>query len=165
MKYCTNCGAKLPDNAAFCPSCGQKINDIGASPKETPTPVEPVKGVSSFPEEKIDNDKKVAAMDVPGNKAALASFIIALIGFLLVETGLLGIILGGVALGQNRKGRDADRKPFTVFNKVAKPFAVLSLVFGILMIIFWFVYLIIVVIYPLIAVAIEEAMNGYLFLF
>ena len=26
MKYCSNCGAQLPDNANFCSSCGTRFN-------------------------------------------------------------------------------------------------------------------------------------------
>ena len=34
MKYCTHCGAQLPDDAQFCPGCGKAAGD-GTSP--TPT--------------------------------------------------------------------------------------------------------------------------------
>ncbi|HTY75102.1 MAG TPA: zinc-ribbon domain-containing protein, partial [Candidatus Nanoarchaeia archaeon] len=28
MQYCHVCGAKLPDDAAFCPNCGTKVMDM-----------------------------------------------------------------------------------------------------------------------------------------
>ena len=31
MKYCTHCGAQLPDDAQFCPGCGKAAGD-GTSP-------------------------------------------------------------------------------------------------------------------------------------
>ena len=40
MKFCTNCGAKLPDEAKFCHACGSKVADV-AEPleeKEVKTP-------------------------------------------------------------------------------------------------------------------------------
>ena len=27
MKYCTNCGAKLPEEGLYCPECGKRIID------------------------------------------------------------------------------------------------------------------------------------------
>ena len=30
--YCGNCGAKLPDNAAFCPKCGEAVETAAAEP-------------------------------------------------------------------------------------------------------------------------------------
>ena len=43
--FCHNCGAQLPENAAFCPSCGQKITPtsqpVSIQKPETP-PAEPV---------------------------------------------------------------------------------------------------------------------------
>ena len=41
MKYCTHCGAQLPDDAQFCPGCG-KAAGTGASPapaRKFPLPV------------------------------------------------------------------------------------------------------------------------------
>ncbi|MBM6715802.1 zinc-ribbon domain-containing protein [Gemmiger formicilis] len=41
MKYCTHCGAQLPDDAQFCPGCGKAAGD-SASPapaRKFPLPV------------------------------------------------------------------------------------------------------------------------------
>ena len=37
MKYCTNCGAQLPDEAKFCESCGtrQQAAPQSSAPHET----------------------------------------------------------------------------------------------------------------------------------
>ncbi|MFR6380173.1 MAG: zinc-ribbon domain-containing protein [Evtepia sp.] len=43
--FCHNCGAQLPENAAFCPNCGQKITPISqpvSIQKPEAPPAEPV---------------------------------------------------------------------------------------------------------------------------
>lgn len=43
--FCHNCGAQLPENAAFCPNCGQKITPISqpvSIQKTEAPPAEPV---------------------------------------------------------------------------------------------------------------------------
>ena len=45
--FCHNCGAQLPENAAFCPNCGQKITPISqpvSIQKPEAPPAEPVDG-------------------------------------------------------------------------------------------------------------------------
>ncbi|MBE6632546.1 MAG: DUF898 family protein [Ruminococcaceae bacterium] len=37
MKFCSNCGAQLEDNAAFCPNCGNGMNAQAAAPKKPHT--------------------------------------------------------------------------------------------------------------------------------
>ena len=34
MAYCTNCGAKLPKDAAFCPNCGTKTTKTATQPSD-----------------------------------------------------------------------------------------------------------------------------------
>lgn len=36
MKYCTNCGARIPDNANFCPSCGTRFGAAPQPPYQQP---------------------------------------------------------------------------------------------------------------------------------
>ncbi len=38
MFYCYKCGAKLPDEAAFCAACGNKVENPNAAPAAAPTP-------------------------------------------------------------------------------------------------------------------------------
>ena len=37
MAFCTNCGAKLADNAKFCTECGAKVERVPSEPAVTPT--------------------------------------------------------------------------------------------------------------------------------
>lgn len=69
MKYCTNCGSPLDDNAAVCDKCGKPLNNVDVPQQESqPIPAE-----------------KVSALGI-------IAFILSIIGFL---TGFLRI---GVAL-------------------------------------------------------------------
>ena len=38
MKYCTNCGAQIPDNANFCPSCGTRLGTAPQPQYQQPAP-------------------------------------------------------------------------------------------------------------------------------
>ncbi len=57
MKICANCGAQLPDDAAFCNNCGSALTDgnTGSTAPETPavplTPVTPVSDQVVTPEQ------------------------------------------------------------------------------------------------------------------
>ena len=51
MKYCTNCGAQLPDEAKFCESCGTRQQ---AAPQSS-APQEEVKKKKSLGEKMMEN--------------------------------------------------------------------------------------------------------------
>ncbi len=34
MKYCTSCGAQIPENMNFCPSCGAQVNNPQPAPEQ-----------------------------------------------------------------------------------------------------------------------------------
>ena len=51
MKYCTNCGAQLPDEAKFCESCGTRQQ---AEPQSS-APQEEVKKKKSLGEKMMEN--------------------------------------------------------------------------------------------------------------
>jgi len=72
MKYCTSCGAQLPDNAAFCAKCGAKLpgaKNIGGAP-EIP-----------FPGEEAANEPQQAGNTWRGKKTWIA--VLAAAGLLL----------------------------------------------------------------------------------
>lgn len=94
------------------------------------------------------NEAPVAtpAADEPQAKAALAAFIMSIIGFCFAWEpvgSVVGIILGAIALGKTRAAAGVVRKPHAVFNKIAKPLAIVSLIAGIVMTIVWFIVLIV----------------------
>ena len=49
MKFCSNCGTQLPDEAVFCASCGVKLSDLArpapAAPAQPVQPVQPTQPV------------------------------------------------------------------------------------------------------------------------
>ena len=34
MKYCSYCGAQMPDDALFCPNCGKRVSTPDQSPQQ-----------------------------------------------------------------------------------------------------------------------------------
>lgn len=63
-------------------------------------------------------------------KAALVALILGVLGFLF--PGLVGLILSAIALKQCKKAAGVQRKPHSIFVKVAKPLAIVGLVFSII---------------------------------
>ena len=59
MKYCTNCGQSLPDDAVFCPMCGVSVQTEPSAPAEAPVKEE-------APE--ITAEAPAAAADIPEAK-------------------------------------------------------------------------------------------------
>ncbi|MFA7032795.1 MAG: hypothetical protein WC201_04460 [Bacilli bacterium] len=70
----------------------------------------------------------------PDDKNALIAFILALAGFFISYGWIIGgaasIVLGIVSLNFNTKSNGGNKKPFTIFTKIAKPVAIVSIVFG-----------------------------------
>ena len=61
MKFCTNCGAKLPDEAKFCHACGSKVIDL-AEPLEEKEVSSPEATVEQA---KADNNSAPATEEKP----------------------------------------------------------------------------------------------------
>ena len=61
MPFCTNCGAKLPDDAKFCSRCGAKVNT-------PPTPPPPAPPVQTKPQAL---DRSVPPVPMPAGFSAL----------------------------------------------------------------------------------------------
>ncbi|MCB9498144.1 MAG: hypothetical protein H6688_01640 [Erysipelotrichaceae bacterium] len=70
----------------------------------------------------------------PNDKNALIAFILSIVGFCLscgwIIGGIAGVVLGIVSLSFNTKSNGGHKKPFTIFTKIAKPVAIVSIVFG-----------------------------------
>ena len=74
MKFCTNCGKQLEDNAAFCIECGTP-QGVAATPQEQPAPVAPQPTYQQAPQAQAPADG--------------SSFGYALLGFCIPIVGLI----------------------------------------------------------------------------
>ena len=128
--------------------------------------VEEAKEVAPVEEAPVEERPVYAEEDL---KKALTAFILALVAFVLVETGLGGIICGAIALGMLKKiSGDVQKKPHAVFMKIAKPVAIVSLILGILVLVglvIWGIVALIMFIVAAIAAAAESGMASIALLF
>ena len=76
-------------------------------------------------------------------KASLGAFILGILAFVIGSWffGLLGIILGAVALGKAKKAKGVAVNPSKVFRLVGKILGILGLVFGILDLLAWIAFI------------------------
>lgn len=80
-------------------------------------------------------EKSVNNMEEPIGKA-LASFIISIIAVAFSSTGILcipGLVLGIVALAFSRNSINVNKKPYTVFRRIAFPMSIAAIAVGALM--------------------------------
>lgn len=77
------------------------------------------------------------------NKCALIGFILSIVGFEIswgwFIGGIAAIVLGIVTLNQLKGAVTCEQKPFSVFKKIAKPFAIVDIVLGAFFIIMWII--------------------------
>ena len=71
MKFCTGCGKKLPDVAAFCPYCGKKQAVSGTVEEKKATVVAPAPEARAEPAKPV---KKPAETSLKDRRAAAKSF-------------------------------------------------------------------------------------------
>lgn len=98
------------------------------------------------------------AMEVPGNKFALIAFILSVVaigGAVAWLGSFVGVIVGIVGLVMLKKA-GADRKPFSVFERVAKPLCIVSIILGAVM----FVTALLVTLIPIIIAAVGEVIDS-----
>ncbi len=94
-------------------------------------------------------------------KKALTAFILSVVAFVLIETGLGAIICGAIALGMLKKiSGDVQKKPHAVFMKIAKPVAIVSLILGILVLVGLVIWGIVVGIMAIVAAIAAYAEGG-----
>ena len=90
----------------------------------------------------------------PNSKAALVSFILAVVGFgvsFAWLAAIAGIVLGAISLHFNKKNQpETEQQPFRVFAKIAKPVAIVDIILGAVMFV---VYLVILIVTALAALA------------
>lgn len=82
-------------------------------------------------EEQVENPEEVEAKQ---KKAAMTAFIMGIIAFVLSGwfSGLLGIILGAIALGKAKKAKGVAVNPSKIFRLIGMILGILGLVSGIL---------------------------------
>ena len=86
-------------------------------------------------EEKVETPEEVEAKQ---KKAALAAFILGIIAFVIGSWfgGLLGIILGAIAIGKAKKAKGIEVNPSKIFRLIGLILGIIGLVFGILDLLF-----------------------------
>lgn len=90
VRYCSNCGAKIPDKAQFCSNCG-----VSSTPPSQPAqPAQPVQPVYTQPVTSTQYVKRHSGFGV----AALVLGIISVIMSAIIIFYFIGIILGILAI-------------------------------------------------------------------
>lgn len=58
MKICANCGAQLPDDAAFCNNCGSALTDGNTGSASPETPAVPLNPVTPVADQAVQGDQQ-----------------------------------------------------------------------------------------------------------
>ena len=119
MKYCTNCGAELKEDSAFCPKCGTKVETKSSSKKVVEGEV--VNNTSAQPKSKMAAGLLGIFLGAFGvhnfylgyNGKAVAQLLMTLLscGILGVVSGIWGLIEGILILTGSTITTDADGNP------------------------------------------------------
>ena len=90
------------------------------------------------------------------NKFSLITFILSVVGFVVcwgwIIGGIAGIVLGIIAL-KRLPNSNPNKKPYTIFDKISKPLAIVSIIAGAIMTVVWCIYLIIAIVAGIAAAA------------
>lgn len=140
MMFCPNCRANLPDDAKGCPHCGAWFGQAQNQQSQQQGPgyagqqgygyqQNPYMGQGYGPQ--YGGFPPIIPFDNRSCGKATASFVVALISLFLVSLagGIVGIILGAIALGE------CSRNPYLR----GKGLAIAGLVLSILSILLWIV--------------------------
>lgn len=97
--------------------------------------------VVEAPEEEVKEEVELTPEEIEAKqkKAATSAFILGILASLIGGWffGLLGIILGAIALGKAKKAKGLEAKPGKIFRIVGLVLGILGLVFGILDLLAW----------------------------
>ena len=104
--------------------------------------------VVQAPEEEVKEEVELTPEEIEAKqkKAALSSFILGLLAFLIggLFGGILGIILGAIALGKAKKAKGVAVNPSKIFRILGLVLGILGLVGGILDLIFTLIMIFVV---------------------
>lgn len=95
-------------------------------------------------EEKPAEAAPAPADDADLRKKSIIGLVFAVLGLAFCETVLGGIIFGAIGLSFSKKASGIQKKPFSIFNKVSKPVAIVAIILGALFVIFWIVYIVLI---------------------
>ena len=132
MKYCSKCGFSNEDNAAFCASCGENVQDsVPQAPAQAPTETyytPPVQTPVYTNQEPVSTD---------GKNPATLWLILNIVATVICCGNLInivGIIFAAIGMGSFNKGEYADAESKTKTAKilfwVGLGLGVLSLIIG-----------------------------------
>ncbi len=124
--YCSQCGTKLEEGTAFCPSCGASTNAAVSSKQAEGTKPELIPTPLFMPRKTTDG-------------AGIAAVIVGAIGLVLAWlVALLGYICGGVALAcalssRSKLGSSATSTLGIVFGSVTLAFSLINSILGVIL--------------------------------
>ncbi len=125
MAVCQNCGAELQQGAKFCENCGARV-EIVAPVVSEPVYTAPVKARNTPEQESLC-------------KSAL---VMSIVGAVLSETGIPGIIVSAIAKGKVKKAMKSGAVGGKL--KAARIVSNIGLALSIVMTIFWLFYLLVI---------------------
>ncbi len=101
--YCSKCGQNNVDEAAFCVSCGEPLNQTQQQP-EQPSAAQQTANVYYQPAPQ-QPQQPGQTQPKPGQGMAVASMVLGIVSLFCaaIITGILAIIFGGVAKSKGNK--------------------------------------------------------------
>lgn len=142
MAFCPNCGTELREGVKFCENCGAPvaIAPIKETVAEAPVYEEPVYEQPVY--EQPAYEEPVVVNNAEQNGAAKSALIMSIVGLVLSEFGLPGIIVCAIAKGKVKKAIALGATGAKV--KVAKILSTIGLIISIFMTIFWTLYILVI---------------------
>ncbi|MBR0082107.1 MAG: zinc ribbon domain-containing protein [Clostridia bacterium] len=136
MAFCQNCGAELKDGARFCENCGAAVPSVQEPVYSQPAYSAPEpQPVYSEPTAVVNTEEQ--------SSAAKSALILSIVGLVLSELGLPGIIVCAIAKGKVKNAVALGATGAKI--KVARILATVGMVFSIIMTVVWFIYLVAII--------------------
>ena len=141
MAFCQNCGAELKEGARFCENCGAAVLSTQEPAYTQPVYNEPV---YSEPEpQPVYSEPAAVVNNAEQQSAAKSALILSIVGLVLSELGLPGIIVCAIAKSKIKSATELGAIGAKI--KVARILATVGMVFSIIMTVVWFIYLVAII--------------------